>query len=73
MGRLRQNPARASEVEVRFIPEEPNRTRVELEHRHLERCDEGWRGCVTRRGSPERWDLELHRFVQLVEHTAANG
>ena len=61
------DPAKCSEVEVRFIPEGPERTRVELEHRHLERHGEGWENMRDAVGSPRGWRIGLEVFAQRAE------
>ena len=57
---------RTSEVEVRFVAEGPERTRVELEHRNLDRHGEDWEGLRDGIASPGGWPLYLQRFGGLL-------
>jgi uncharacterized protein YndB with AHSA1/START domain len=60
------DPERRSEVEVRFIAEAPDRTRVELEHRNIDRHGESWEGVRAGVASPDGWPLYLRRFGEVL-------
>jgi uncharacterized protein YndB with AHSA1/START domain len=64
--RLETDPDRASEVEVRFVAEGENRTRVVLEHRHLDRHGDGWEASVQALASEASWPLFLRRFAEAT-------
>src|ERR1700686_1770849 len=60
--KLETDPEKASEVEVRFVAEGANRTRVELEHRKLERHGDGWEQMRDAVGSPGGWNSGMQKF-----------
>jgi uncharacterized protein YndB with AHSA1/START domain len=65
-GNFQVDPNLVTEVEVTFMPEGANLTRVELEHRHLERA--GDTAAALRAGvdSPDGWAGLLKRFAEAA-------
>jgi uncharacterized protein YndB with AHSA1/START domain len=60
------NPDLTSEVEVRFVAESSLRTRVELEHRHIDRHGVGWEAVGDGVRSDEGWSLYLRAYAALM-------
>ena len=58
-------PDNTSEVEIRFLADGPARTRVELEHRNINRHGPGWQAVRDGVGQDEGWPLYLDRYAAL--------
>ncbi|MBS0417733.1 MAG: SRPBCC family protein [Proteobacteria bacterium] len=64
------DPRKVSEWEVRFTAEGPGRTRVELEHRFINRHGNDWeavRGAVS---STRGWPLYLARYREIFQRAS---
>jgi uncharacterized protein YndB with AHSA1/START domain len=57
------NPARASEVEIRFVAEDETRTLVELEHRTFSNHGAGAEGYRAQMGGAKGWPMILKAFA----------
>lgn len=62
---IENDPELTSEVEVRFFTEGLQRTRVELEHRHIDRHGPGWQSLTEGIDGVEGWPLYLSRYAAL--------
>ncbi len=60
------NLEKTSEVEIRFIAQGPDRTRVELEHRHLDRHLDGWQHVRDGVDGDAGWPLYLRRYADVL-------
>jgi uncharacterized protein YndB with AHSA1/START domain len=67
---IETNPNLTSEVEVRFFSETSERTRVELEHRNLDRHGVGWESVREGLDNEAGWPLYLQRYGALFEGNA---
>jgi uncharacterized protein YndB with AHSA1/START domain len=68
--KLETDLSKTSEVEFRFVSEGENRTRIELEHRNLDRHGEGWEGMRDAVGSTEGWNRSLRAFAARAAEVA---
>lgn len=63
---IETEPDNTSEVEVRFVAESRERTRVELEHSNIDRHGPGWEAVSDGVGHDAGWPLYLERYAALL-------
>lgn len=66
---IETDPDRSSEVEILFIAESADRTRLELTHRRLERHGAGWESIRDGVAGADGWPLYLERYAELCAGT----
>jgi uncharacterized protein YndB with AHSA1/START domain len=62
---IENDPDNTSEVEVTFVAETPHRTRVQLEHRHIDRHGPSWPDVRDGVAGDQGWPLYLDRYATL--------
>jgi uncharacterized protein YndB with AHSA1/START domain len=63
---LERDPENTSEVEVRFTADGPTRTRVDLEHRNIDRHGPGWEPVTAGVDGDDGWPRYLARYAALI-------
>ena len=63
---IETDPENTSEIDVRFTSEAPERTRVDLEHRNLDRHGEGWEQTRESIGGEGGWSGCLRAFAERL-------
>jgi uncharacterized protein YndB with AHSA1/START domain len=66
---IETDPANTSEVEVTFVAD-GDRTRVELEHRNIDRHGPGWESVRDGIAHDQGWPLYLDRYAALLSADA---
>jgi uncharacterized protein YndB with AHSA1/START domain len=61
------DPSRASEVAMLFVAEHPSATRLEFEHRFIERHGEGYEKLFAGVDSPGGWTAVLGSYEQALK------
>jgi uncharacterized protein YndB with AHSA1/START domain len=62
---IEPNAENTSEVEVRFAADGPDRTKVEIEHRYIDRHGPGWESVRDGVDADDGWPLYLDRYAAL--------